>query len=165
MKTHSFTEQKRKGQIGELILDRCLRTRYLIEEADDYWQRCEVDRIVTPINGGLSWRLEYKTDLRADETGNAFIETLSVDRGRKAQGWSVKSRADILIYFLPFSGRIYICPLNRLRAVLPRWLERYEVRSARNQRYCTHGLLIPLWELAAASELARIPPQDPQYLE
>ncbi|BAS55294.1 hypothetical protein NIES2135_54330 [Leptolyngbya boryana NIES-2135] len=155
-KTYSFPEQRRIGQIGEEILDSYLKRSYFLEPANRTLQDYEIDRIATPLSGGRSWYLEYKTDLKADTTGNAFIETIGADANRKNQGWVTKSRADILVYYLPFSGRVYVLPMTRIRGFLTYWTNRYEVKTAQNAKYRTHGLIVPLFELNAVGFLARI---------
>jgi hypothetical protein len=162
-KSYSFAEQKRIGQLGEGILDRYLERSYFLEPTNRVLQSHEIDRIATPISGGRSWYLEYKTDLKGDDTGNAFIETISADAGRKDKGWATKSKADILIYYLPFSGRVYVLPLSRVRGFLTYWANRYEVRTAQNATYKTHGLIVPLFELNAVGFLAHIRSIDPSF--
>ncbi len=152
-KPYEFRSQKQVGQWGEAVLDSHLQRRYFLEVADPILQDQEIDRIARPKAGGRAWFLEYKTDLRADETGNAFIETVGSDAGRENAGWAAKSGADFVIYYLPYSGRIYVIPVIRLRKMLPKWRDRYPVRQIPNNGYHTHGLLVPLSELAKISEL------------
>jgi hypothetical protein len=157
---YTFPEQRQKGEIGERVLDSYITRCYHLVLANRFQQKCGIDRILYLKDNGRPIYLEYKTDWKADATGNAFIETISADAARKAKGWSTTSKADILIYYLPFSGRIYITPMTRLRSSLEDWATRYQSRTAPNEKYRTHGLLVPLSELAAISELAEIPPRN-----
>ena len=101
---------------------------------------------------GQRFRVEYKTDYKAAETGNAFVETVSVDTAGKA-GWAYSSEADYLIYFIPGDGLIYIIALEVLRRELPRWVREYPLRTAQNEGYATHGLLVPLDEFERSAEV------------
>lgn len=158
MSVYTFREQKQKGEVGERVLDSYITRCYHLIPANRFQQKCGIDRILYLKDNDRPIYLEYKTDWKADATGNAFIETISADAARKAQGWSTTSKADILIYYLPHSGRIYIVPMSRLRSHLEDWIARYRSSTASNEKYRTHGLLVPLPELAAISELAKISP-------
>jgi hypothetical protein len=160
MTVYTFQEQKQKGEIGERVLDGYITRCYHLVPANRFQQKCGIDRILYLKDNGRPIYLEYKTDWKADTTGNAFIETVSADAARKARGWSTTSKADILIYYLPPSGRIYITPMMRLRDRLEDWIAHHRSRTAPNEKYCTHGLLVPLSELASISELAKIPPRN-----
>ncbi len=96
--------------------------------------------------------MEYKTDHRAQTTGNAFVETISIDRDLKL-GWAVTSESDLLLYYIPGLELIYVIRFEALRAQLPRWLRTYPIRSIQNQGYATHGILVPLHEFEVLSEV------------
>jgi hypothetical protein len=150
--TYTFDAQKARGDSGELFLDRRFATDYEVKPATRHEQRRGVDRTFIHRRTGQRFRVEYKTDYKAVETGNAFVETVSVDTAGKA-GWAYSSEADYLIYFIPGDGLIYIIALEVLRRELPRWVREYPLRTAQNEGYATHGLLVPLDEFERSSEV------------
>jgi hypothetical protein len=114
-------------------------------------QRHGIDRIFTRRQTGQRLAVEYKTDYKASETGNAFVETVSVDAAGKAS-WAYSSEADYLIYYVPGDGLIYVLALEILRRELPRWIEEYPLRAAQNEGYTTHGVLVPLHKFEEHAE-------------
>lgn len=144
--TYDFDHQLAEGEEGEAYLDAFFRERgHTIRPATHDEQRQGIDRVFTAPDGRVA-RVEYKTDFLAAKTGNAFVETVSVDRHGK-MGWALTSQADTLIYYLP--GKvIYVLPFMSLRWALPTWIRDYPAKSAQNRDYATHGILVPLDELA-----------------
>ena len=142
---YDFNTQLQQGQQAERSLDLILEITFQIQPANREQQRRGIDRLLTHRETGQRWRAEYKADHQAHTTGNAFVETISVDRDLKL-GWAITSEADLLFYFIPESGLIYILSFSTLREQLPRWLRRYPCRSIPNQGYGTHGILVPLYE-------------------
>jgi len=152
VKTHSFETQKQIGERAELLLDRFIAAHCYLEKASWHLQKQGIDRVIQL--AGRTWYLEYKADFRAHQTGTAFIEVVSADAGRMASGWAATSKADLLIYFLPAVGRVYVIPMFRLRQQMGHW-EGYAIGKAKNAHYNTHGLLVPLQELEGVSEIAQ----------
>ena len=159
--TYSFDTQKARGDAGEQFLDRwfaAARTcgagtgEYDVQPATREEQRRGIDRIFTHRRTGKRLTVEYKTDYKAAQTGNAFVETVSVDTTGKA-GWAHSSEANYLIYFIPGDGLIYILALEVLRRELPRWVREYPLRVAQNEGYATHGILVPLDEFERCAEV------------
>ncbi len=113
-------------------------------------QAAGVDFLFTDRITNQTWLVELKTDTRAYDTGNAFIETVAVDRESKL-GWAYTSTAHWLLYFIPQNRRIYRIALEVLRVELPSWEGRFPTRRIPNRGargdYFTHGLLVPLEEL------------------
>ena len=114
MTTHDFRTQLADGAKGEVFLDGLFGEQYDINTATQAEQRQGIDRWFTNRQTGERKAVEYKTDHRAFDTGNAFVETISVDTNGK-RGWDYTSRADILIYYLPEGGLVYILPMAKLR--------------------------------------------------
>ncbi len=56
-----------------------------------------------------------------------------------------------MVYYVPGCEQAYIIPLAALRRALPRWTARYPQRRIPNEGYHTHGLLVPLAELAGVA--------------
>jgi len=143
--TYDFRTQLATGEEAERRLDAWFAHWYAIEPATMDQQRQGIDRIFTRRDTGRAFKVEYKTDSRASATGNAFVETVSVDTTGKA-GWAYTSQADMLLYYVPVSEVIYVIQMTSLRRHLPRWQQQYPARRIPNQGYCTHGLLVPLDE-------------------
>lgn len=143
---YNFDEQNLQGAKGEAFLDAFFAERgHTIQPATRGQQRIGIDRVF--LWEGKMARIEYKTDFLAADTGHVFVETISIDTDGKA-GWAYTSQADLLVYFIPGLRRIYVIPLETLREHLPAWVEAYPSRSARNEAYSTHGLLVPIAEFA-----------------
>lgn len=136
-----------QGEQGEAFLDRHFSRWFRIIRATSDEQRQGIDRWFHALRRPHSFAVEYKTDWTAAQTGNAFIETISVDT-RERDGWAYTSAADLLLYYVPGRARIYVLTLTALRFRLPFWQQQYPVREIPNSGYHTHGLLVPLDELA-----------------
>lgn len=149
--THDFDSSYRAGIAGETFLDNLLAAKFTIEQVSRDDQRRGIDRYFTSHTTGNRFPVEYKTDHRAADTGNAFIETVSVDSAGKA-GWAYKSAAQYLLYYLPQTGVIYCLQMTAIRKHLPRWRDEYPTTSAQNDTYNTHGILVPLSEFEALAE-------------
>lgn len=148
MSAYQFDTQKRVGVAGEETLDAFFRQwRGLhIRPATDAEQRRGIDRMFTVAATGREVAVEYKTDYMAGRTGNAFVETVSVDRAGKP-GWAVSSEAYFLIYLVPEPRTIYVIRMQDVRRRLPAWRQIYPERTVANDGYNTVGLLVPLDEL------------------
>lgn len=145
MKTYQFNTQLTDGAAGEARLDAYFAKWFTIRPATAEDQRSGIDRHFTRRRDRQQFTVEYKTDHTAGRTGNAFVETISVDTQNKP-GWAITSQAQVLIYYVPTSGAIYIIDTPRLRQALPIWQQRYPQRAIPNQGYHTHGILVPLLE-------------------
>jgi hypothetical protein len=144
--SYNFDDQLRHGERGETFLDRFFARWFRIEPADHQEQRSGIDRFYYDLSRPRVLAVEYKTDETASRTGNAFIETISVDSMGRS-GWAYTSRADVLMYYLPRDRKIYVLQLANIRQQLPLWRRQYPLRQIRNRGYFTHGLLVPLKEL------------------
>lgn len=143
--TYNFATKLHEGQKHEQFLDELSAQWYEIREASREEQRRGIDRIFTEKATGLIVKVEYKADTTASRTGNAFVETISVDTANKP-GWAYTSQADWLLYYLPQDGLIYLFELTTLRRHLPRWVKQFPARAIPNEGYKTHGILVPLDE-------------------
>jgi hypothetical protein len=150
---HDFNSSFAVGRDGEEFLDKLFSIKFTIEQVDREDQRRGIDRYFTgKSEDAKRLAIEYKTDHRAADTGNAFIETVSVDSADK-EGWAYKSQADYLIYYLPEDGLIYSIRMSALRRCLDRWAQEYPTRAAPNKGYNTYGILVPLHEFEDIAEL------------
>jgi hypothetical protein len=150
--TYTFDEQKASVAPGLLFLDQWFAREYEVRPATQEEQRRGIDRLFMHLQTGKRLTVEYKTDYKAARTGNAFIETVSVDTTGKA-GWAHSSEAECLIYYIPGDGLMYVLALEVLRRELPRWMRQYPVRAAQNEGYATHGVLVPLDEFERHAEV------------
>ncbi len=148
---YQFSSQVKTGTRGETFLDDFFSRWFQIAEAGTDDQRRGIDRYFTTRNHKRRFSVEYKTDERAARTGNAFIETISVDSSGKA-GWAYTSQADYLLYYVPETGLIYMMKMGLIREHLSSWKEEYPLRQIPNQGYHTHGLLVPLIDLEHYAE-------------
>lgn len=116
---HEFREAVARGALGEMAIDRFLEGRgCVLEEAPSDLQYYGVDRICIQEIGGLPvYRsLEYKTDHRAADTGNLFIETQIRERdGSITPGWLRKTVAQVIVFYLPQTRRIIFMEAIELR--------------------------------------------------
>lgn len=139
---YDFNRQLADGEVGEAFLDDFFRSRgHTIRLATREEQRQGVDRFITAPDG-REMKVEYKTDHLAARTGNAFVETVSVDTAGKP-GWALTTQADYVVYYVP-PLFIVVLPIMSLRWALPGWMREYPSRRAANDGYQTHGLLVPL---------------------
>jgi hypothetical protein len=148
MGVYGFAAQLAIGEVWEDRLDRFFTERFAVEvrRVGMEEQRRGIDRVFVGTETGEVYTVEYKADDKAGRTGNAFIETVSVDVTGKP-GWAVASRADVLVYLVTEPETIYWIPMRRVRASLARWRRLYREVAAQNEGYKTLGLLAPLAEL------------------
>ncbi len=144
---YKFGAQLQQGKIYEARIDAIFADKGVnISVVDRADQRHGIDRRWHDPLDGRTWTVEYKADSRAGDTGNAFIETVSVDTERRP-GWAYSSQAALLVYLVVDPETVYVISMARLRDQLPRWIAQYPTRQAQNDGYQTHGVLVPLDEL------------------
>lgn len=138
----------------EKELDKHFAADWRIRSVPRSLQRHGIDRIWTHRASGREWTVEYKCDGRAVETGNAFIETVSVDTAGKL-GWAYTSWAQQLVYYCPGLDFALVVPMNALKTRLVAWRRDYRERGpvknmGRDGKvYGTFGLAVPLDEMRA----------------
>lgn len=143
--TYDFREKLAEGEAHEATLDAYFSSWYEIAPVTMEEQRRGIDRVFYRKSDGRRYLVQYKSDTTAARTGNAFVETVSVDVSETA-GWAYTCEADYLVYFIPPMGLAYVLKPSRIREKLPAWLEEYETRAAPNKGYRTVGVLVPLDE-------------------
>lgn len=154
---YEFQTQLSLGQEQEARLDKHFGSRFSIRESNMAEQKLGVDRWFT--KDGRSWAIEYKADFKAAQTGNAYIESVSVGRWQDGTlvveklGWVHTSNANWLVYLVVGTGKIYIIRPFELRAAMWLWRERYPVVFAENVTYTGEGILVPLAELAKVASV------------
>lgn len=144
--TYDFTNQLAIGEAHERRLDAFFARWFTITPASPAQQRRGIDRTFVHRVTGKAYTVEYKADDKAGRTGNAFIETTSVDTTGRA-GWAISSEADVLIYLVTEPETVYAIRMRTLRAALARWQRKFPKRAAQNRGYKTWGYLVPLAEL------------------
>jgi len=148
-KVYSFTEQLEKGMEGEEVLDQYFSKWYRIKHASiDEQVRDKLDRWFQPKhNPDSGWiSVDYKTDDKADKTGNLFIETMSMVEMNKP-GWAWASKAMKVIYYtLP--DTVYILDMDILRNQLVYWhSKKRKQRTVKNEMWSSRGFIIPTKEI------------------
>lgn len=157
---YSFQEQLALGMEQEARLDEHFGSRFSIREATRNEQRAGIDRWFD--DGRSVFSVEYKADFKSADTGNAFIETVSVGKWNDGQfvvdkhGWAVTSEADWLVYLVVGPDDMYIVKPGTIKVNLPRWNEQFRVVGARNYGYSSQGILVPLDELDRVSVAKRV---------
>lgn len=164
--TYDFEEKRAEGEAWGRVIDEYLRRMYDVEPVRAGDDRAGLDRLVRRLHGRAAApiRVEYKADTVGGLSGNAFIETRSVDE--KALGWLATSQADELLYYLPILGRAYRVAMPRLREAGLTWMDTFRTVSVPNAGYSTYGVIVPLAKVAEiADAVLTIPPTlDPSGL-
>ena len=143
---HDFDDCLERGNKGEEEIDEFLRCEFdweLTRVGRDEQAR-GIDRRCLPEIGAESFTLEYKTDDRAAQTGKAFIELAHVGIHHVKQGWVYTSEADYFVYWVPRLGRALLFDIKKARQAINGWIKQYPVRAARNKKYWTCGVCVPL---------------------
>ena len=143
--TYSFKKQFNFGRKQEKYLDELFMGKFNIRPANRAQERNGIDRIFTEISTGKIFTIQYKADKTAAHTGNAFVETVSVDT-QNAPGWAVSCQADFIIYYIVDIGPAYVLRPRDIRKNLKMWQGKYDERRIPNRGYHTVGLLVPLRE-------------------
>lgn len=151
-KVYNFQIQLDKGKQAEIFLDSYFCGEFEITEASRQEQMQGIDRwFKKKQSDNPKFSIEYKTDWRASETHNAFIETVSVDTGHRL-GWVYTCGADYLLYYIPKDELIYIVKPAKLRNKIDKWIREYKEREIDNNQYYTRGVPVPLREFEAVAE-------------
>ena len=155
MTTYSFKTQLAKGEEQERRLDAFFKLRgWKIEPTTMTDQRRGIDRWFSVSMQPGSHAIEYKTDFKSHETGNAYLETVSVgkyDTNNEfhvhKEGWLWTTQADFLMYYIPGSSRILLFIPSDLRDFVVENEGKYRSVSVKNSGYQGRGLLVPISHL------------------
>lgn len=145
MKSYNMRQQLKEGESAERYLDSFFEDEFVIRPATRSEQRQGIDRIFTHRADGRQWKIEYKADKTAARTGNAFVETVSVDTAGKP-GWALTCTADFILYYVVGIGPLYILRPKDIKANVRKWQKKYPERRIPNGTYHTVGTLVPLHE-------------------
>lgn len=142
------------GKRGEQILDEFFGQNYHIKLATKQQENeLGIDRIFTNKFDGRVCTVEYKFDIVAARTRNAFVEiTSNVEENRP--GWANKCQADQIAYLVG-ENQIFLFSPKTLRERLNIWFELFPgnviTKRFKNNSWHTKGLLLPLNVLATIS--------------
>jgi hypothetical protein len=158
---YDFPTQYKVGKAGELVIDHWLQALgYRIDDVSESpeYQKAGIDRLLIRPDGSIT-KAEYKTDVKAKQTGNLFFEIVSVDN-RNIVGWGLTSQADLWIFFIPGHEILLIEP-GKFRWLVLEQLATLQKKVVQNRGYCTIGLPVPL---AKVREIARYVYKFPNVL-
>ncbi len=146
-KVYDFKTQLDRGVEAEkLVADYLDRMGFYVEEAKDMaLQRKGIDYFVVSPTGVLM-SVEIKTDFRAAETGNVFLETVSVEKYGIVDklGWIYTSAAQVLVYYVTGLEEIYFVDMTAFKMKVADFKEWYREVEIKNKTYVGRGLVMPL---------------------
>jgi len=143
---HKWRERLSQGFWGERVLDHYYEQKFSVN-GDPMYQMYGFDRVFEDTSG-LQFSVEYKTDFRTAESGNIFFETLSVVTEKKSErGWAYTSKAQLLKYFVPQTGKIYTFRMTDVKEWISRWQRTYHVMEVLNEGYRSFGVVVPIKHL------------------
>lgn len=141
---YDFNTQLDYGEKQEDELYQYFDQDYIVTKTNLIEQKKGIDAYLENKFTGKKVSVEIKSDKAASSTGNAFIETVSVDT-KKTPGWAYTSQAEYLIYHLPLDKLFYIIKFTWIRKKLDFWRKNCRTRTIPNRGYNTVGLLLPLY--------------------
>ena len=153
MTEYDFQEQLKQGQKEERYLDSRFSKWFTITPATMDEQRNGLDRWFD--DGKRRMAIEYKADKVSQRTGNAFIETVSVQSTIKTKpGWAYTSCSDYIMYYVLGLEVVYLLDTEELKTVIDSWCDKFPSRTVPNRGYSTIGILVPLDVLESFSTQA-----------
>lgn len=144
---HKFEDSRKREEEHNKDLDGFYSEWFEISPVTLKAQKAGIDRTWTQRKTKYRYSVEYKADEKATYTGNVFIETISVDDGkRETPGWGYTSCAQLLVYYLPNEGVAYRTSMLNVKFHIDDWAGLYPIRSAQNDGYLTWGVCVPIDE-------------------
>lgn len=144
---HTFDKSYEAAKLYEDELDKYFGQAYELQKATRLEERRGIDRLFRHRASGVCYSVEYKTDHKAHETGNVFVETMSVDTADKL-GWAFTSTAQVLVYFVPQHETALRADMLTIKRKLCEWNIYPEApawnKSRSGELYRTLGRLVPL---------------------
>jgi hypothetical protein len=159
---YNFEEQLELGKRGEEVLDTIFREDYFIQTGDSL-QRLGIDRIFIR-EDSMTYTVEYKTDFIAHRTGNAYVE-IWTDRDNRKPGWLLKSKAQILIYYIPGSNRVVMLDMSVLKRKILKRRKLYKTVTCKNETFTGEGLLVPLTDIDSFAFSSKTTPYSLEVFE
>jgi hypothetical protein len=143
-KANRFEATLIRGTQGESALDDFFRVQgFEVKPVKRFFQERGIDRLFT--RGRTTTTVEYKTDWRAAETGNFFIEVdLQVANGKSHKpGWAHTFLAQYLVFYVPQEGVVHWVGAGKFKEhVMWNWRD-YVKRHCQARGYRTGGWPIP----------------------
>lgn len=143
-KVHIFGESLAIGLAYEEILDKFYGQGYTINHVGYSLQLLGIDRIWLHRKSRKRYSVEYKSDIKAGETDNIFIETLSNEVTGQL-GWAYTSCAQLLITFIPAKDYAYRATMIAVKYHLDEWIKKYPSIEVKNDGYISRGVLLPMY--------------------
>lgn len=142
---HDFRDKLADSEARNKELDRAFSRWYEIYPMPLIIDKIGIDRLWKEKEWKVFYSVEYKFDERTAETGNAFIETVSVDTENKP-GWGYTCAAQILVYYIPQWHKAWVLSPMEIKNRLEEWKKKYREVPVQNNGYKTFGLLVP-WQV------------------
>jgi hypothetical protein len=108
-------------------------------------QQLGIDRLWTKPDGGVV-SVEYKADLKAHRTGNVFLELQS---GKDKPGWVFYSIAQLLIYYIPGSEKVYLADMQQFKRNVTDWTAGKRLRKVAGDYTGAAGIPLPIAKFQA----------------
>lgn len=144
---YDFKTQLSIGEEHEADLDHFFSKFFTILPVPLSVQKLGIDRIFErKRHPKKRLSVEYKADIKAAETGNAYIEVLSNSKNGKL-GWAYTSIAQELVYYVPHYRRVGVISMLELRKYLNENRKKFREVKCFNKDYHGEGVLVPLKEL------------------
>lgn len=146
---YDFDKQLKDGTKHECDLDIFFEKWFTIVKVNIAMQRRGIDRKFIGRKTGHCYTIQYKADSTAARTGNAFIETISVDTDN-VPGWAYTTQAQYIFYYIPPAKEIRVVCVKQLKAALSQWKREHRLsppvpnKGRYGKQYNTFGLLVPL---------------------
>lgn len=145
---YDFQTQLLIGAGGEKkVIEAMRRNKMLVQIEDDLrLQRLGIDCWIKRRREGVVcyYSVEIKTDTKADETGNAFLEYAIVDNRGTKPGYLPKCTAQMIAYYVVGLGKIFFYETMRLKEFMLENMLAYPTRVSSNGHYRGRGLCVPL---------------------
>lgn len=142
MTVHDFTESLEVGRDGERHVAELLRRWYDVRHVDGHTDSQWGIDLLCIRPDGTEATVQVKTDVRAGDTGNVFIEIESV-RGVKTSGIAT-SAADVVAYYLPHIPAVWLFDRATLWSYANEWADQYRLIDVANDGWTTTGVAVPL---------------------
>jgi len=142
---HEFSGSNDKSKEHNKKIDKTFSQWYEIYSMPLTIDKIGIDRIWKDKERKVFYSVEYKADERAADTGNAFIETISVDTSDKP-GWAYTCAAQLICYYVPRWHRAWMVSTMSIKNNIKEWEQKYRTVSAQNNGYKTYGIAVP-WDV------------------
>lgn len=161
---HSFWHQKEREAICREIRTVFYQSRGLVQSIEHVPVQFELlaglDKVMWLHNGTRN-TYEDKTDFRAADTTNLFLETWSKkpdDRQGGVRGWGYTCGAQYIDFFLPQHRTILIGETLRVKSLIRKWDadNQFPRGEAVNANFTTVGLRVPVHVVVKEAELKAV---------